>query len=135
MLRQDDFLKSQLVTMGWLYGKEYGGHLASCMIMNTIANRVRCGWGSWLEIIERIPLFAAENEQPKGLPPIWDTQFVRLLHEVEPIYDGSAVDISKGALYWCDLRRIERDWFREKILEQSEIHNKVADMNSLCFFK
>ena len=135
MLRQDDYQKAYLVTVGWLHGKEYGGHLASCMVMNCIANRVRCGWGSWLEVIERIPLFAAEEKQPIGFPQIWEPQFVRLLHEVDLIFDNSGVDYSKGALYWCDLRRVERQWFKDKILANPGTHPRIADFNSLVFFK
>lgn len=135
MLRQDDYQKSQLVTVGWLHGKEYGGHLASCMVMNCLMNRVRCGWGSLLEVIERLPLFAAEQVQPSGFPQIWEPGFVRLLHEVDLIYDGSGVDYSKGALYWADLRRVERQWFKDKILANPETHPRIADFNSLAFFK
>lgn len=140
MLRQDDYTKSQLVTVGWLYGKEYGGHLASCMIMSCIANRQRIGWGSWLEVIERVPNSAAEVLELKEFPSIWEPGFVRLLHEVDGIYDNSGEDRSKGALYWADLRRIERPWFQEKIIDAvndlgEKLHPRVADLNSLTFFR
>lgn len=135
MLRQDDFNKSQLALVGWRHGREYGGHLASLMVMSCLANRVRAGWGSWLEIIERMPTFSAENTQPTGFPSIWEPNFVRLLHEVDAIYDGSGVDFSKGGLYWADLRRIDRDWFKNNILQKPMEHPRVADMNSLTIFK
>jgi len=134
MLRQDDFQKSQLVLTGWRWGQEYGGHLAACLIMSCIANRVRLGWGSWLEVLDRIPAFSAQNEIPTGTPSIWDPNFVRLLHEVEGIYDGSK-DYSKGAVYWADTRRIERDWFKEKIIACPDQHPRVVDMNSLSLFR
>jgi hypothetical protein len=135
MLRQDDFNKAQLVLKGWQYGREYGGHLAPLMIMGCIANRVRLGWGSWLEVIERIPQFAAENEQPTGFPQIWEPNFVRLLHEVDNVYDGSGTDYSKGAMYWADLRKIDREWFKERILKDSTTHPRVADLNTLTLFR
>lgn len=134
MLRQDDYQKSQLVTVGWQCGREYGGHMASCMIMSCLGNRVRLGWGTWLEVIERIPAFAAEVHMPTGTPSIWEAGFVRLLHEVESIYDGT-IDHSKGALYWCDLRRIETVWFRDKILGHPQEHPRVTDMNTLTLFR
>lgn len=134
MLRQDDFQKSQLVLTGWRHGKEYGGHLAACMIMSCLANRVRLGWGNWLEVLDRIPLYAAQKEMPTGTPEIWEPNFVRLLHEVEGIYDGSN-DYSKGALYWCDTRRIETDFFKDKIVARREEHPRVCDMNTLTLFR
>ena len=120
---------------GWRAGNEYGGHLGSCMIMSCLANRQRLGWGTWLDILDNVPNFSATLEQPTGTPQIWEPGFVRLLHEVEAIYDGSQ-DYSKGALYWADLAKpITNQWFRDKILNNMEIHGKVADMNSLTFFK
>jgi hypothetical protein len=134
MLRQDDFQKAQLVVTMWRHGREYGGHLASCMIGSCLANRVRLGWGSWLEVLDRIPNFAATTEMPTGTPQIWSPEFVRLLHEVEAIYDGT-VDHAKGAVYWADTRRIETPFFREKIMGQPESHPRVVDMNTLVLFR
>jgi hypothetical protein len=80
MLRQDDYQKAQLVTVGWRYGQEYGGHLAACMVMSCLMNRVRLGWGTVLEVLDRIPNFAAEVEMPTGTPAIAavDLDIVRL---------------------------------------------------------
>ena len=134
MLRQDDYIKSHLVTLGYNCGKEYGGHLAPCMIMSCVANRVRLGWGSWLDVINTVPKYAAEENLPIGLPTIWDQNFIRLLTEVEGIFDGSAKDLSCGALYWCDTRRVTRKWFLKEI-SRSDNHPVTADMNSLKFFR
>lgn len=135
MLRQDDFQKAQLVLAAWKHGREYGGHLASCMIMSCLANRQRVGWGNWLDIVDSIPKYSATIEQPFGTPSIWDMAFVKLLHEVEAIYDGSQ-DYAKGALYWADTAKpINNPWFQEKILGDSNSHPKVVDMNSLMLFR
>lgn len=134
MLRQDDFMKSQLVLTGWRWGKQYGGHLAACIVMSCIMNRVRLGWGSVLEVLDRLPNFAATTEMPTGTPSPWEPGFIRLLHEVEGIYDGSGEDYSKGSLYWCDSRDINTQFFRDKILADPEVHRRVADMNTLMCF-
>lgn len=104
------------------------------MIMSVIANRVRHGWGTWLEVIDRVPTFSAQLEQPTGTPTIWEPLFVRLLHEVEGIYDNTR-DHAKGALYWADLRRVDNPWFKEKILGNLEEHPRIGDMNTLTLFK
>lgn len=134
MLRQDDFQKSQLVLKGWQWGKPYGGHLAACMVMSVLMNRVRLGWGkNVLDIIDRIPAFAATTTMPTGTPEIWEPNFVRLLHEVESIYDGTQ-DYSKGALFWCDTRDVTTPFFKEKILGDNKTHKRVMEMNTLAFF-
>jgi hypothetical protein len=143
MLKQDDFNKAKLVEMGWRFGQSYGGgYLAGQMVMSTIANRARCGWGSWLDCMQRVPLYMAESELPPLVyPSVWEGAFVKLLHAVEGIYEGSITDLSKGALYWGDLGKIERDWFKTKIIDAVNaetglrVHQRVADMNSLSFWK
>lgn len=135
MVRPDDVIKSQLVLVAWRYSNMYqlGGHLGAELIMGCLAERQRRGWGNWFEIIERIPVFAAEYEVPTGFPQIWEPSFMRLLHSVEGIYDGS-LNPSKNALYWCDLRRVETPFFKEKILNNLEQHPKLCDMNSFSCF-
>jgi len=141
MLKQDFFIQAKLVEMGWRFGQSYGGgHLAGQMVMHALANRVHCGWGSWLEVIANVPLFMAEVEMPPlKFPSIWEPTFVKLLHTVDGIYDGSTTDLTRGGLYWCDLGRIERPWFLEKIVravgnDDMPQHKKVSDMNSLTFW-
>lgn len=133
MLRQDDWQKSKLVTVAWQHGQSYGGHLASCMIMGVLANRVRKGWGTWSDVIDNIPKFAAITEMPTGSPSIWEPQFVRLLHEVEGIFDGTQSP-AKDALFWCDTRFIETQFFQNKILGNPD-HPRVIEMNTLVGFK
>lgn len=134
MLRQDDYIKSQLVKYGWQAGREYGGHLAACMIMSCLANRQRHGWGSWTEVLENIPKFSASLEQPSGTPQIWSPEFVKLLHEVDSIFDGTQ-DYAKDAFYWADTRRIDNPWFKEHITSHMDIHPIVGNMNTLTLFK
>jgi hypothetical protein len=134
VLRQDDLLKGQLVMYGWLHGKEHGGHLAAEAIMSVIANRVRAGWGTWLDVLAQAPSRSATLEQPTGIPDIWSPGMVRLLHAVEGIYEGSAKDLSHGAMYFADSTKIDNPWFKDKILGDLSTHRKVADMNALMFF-
>lgn len=104
------------------------------MIMSVLSNRVRHGWGGWLETLDRISQFSAQLELPTGTPSLWEPQFERLLHEVETIYDGTR-DHAKGALYWADLRRVDNPWFKEKIIGNPEDHPRIGDMNTLTLFK
>jgi hypothetical protein len=92
----------------------------------------------------------AENEIPPLVhPPIHEPTFVKLLQSVDGVFDGAINDLSKGALYWGDLAKLEREWFREKIvqakkhinisdggLELVEVsaHQRVANMNGLTFW-
>ena len=143
MLKQDDFIKANLVSMGWRFSQSYvgAGHIAGQMIMHALANRVRVGWGSWLQIIDRVPAFMAEKELPPLVhPSVWDAGFIKLLHTVDGVYDGTIPDLSKGALYWCELSHIENPWFKEKIVDAIGAdglrrHPIIANMNGLVFLK
>ena len=142
MLKTEDMQKSKLVELGWRFGQAYaGGYIAGQMVMSAIANRQRAGWGNWFEVIEKVPFFMAEEELPPlKFPNVWDGNFVKLLHIVDGVFDGSAMDMSKGALYWADLQRVERSWFKNLMFATNEEtgmkqHPIVASMNSLTFFK
>jgi hypothetical protein len=120
--------------VGYQYGKEYGGHLAACMIMSCIANRVRLGWSpNLITAIANIPKFAATTDLPPyEIPSMWDPAFIRLLSEVGAIAEGLK-DHANGATYWCDTRRIDTPFFVDKILKDPT-HRRVAEMNSLACF-
>ncbi len=147
MLKQDDYIKSKLVELGWRFGQSYsGGHIAGQMVMQTIANRVRGGWGTWLQVIDNLPNFMAENELPALTHPhIHDPAFIKLLQAVDGIFDGSVQDMTlssldramgkKGALYWADLAKIERAWFLDKIVRSPENHDRIANVNGLNFWR
>ena len=115
-----------------MYGQ--GGHLLAELVMSCIMNRVRHGHGTLLEVIDRIPLYAAEHEIPTGTPIVWDPVFMKLLHSVEGIFDGT-LDTAKGGLYWADLRHIETEFFKEKILKNPDEHPRIVDMNSFSVFR
>ncbi len=146
MLKIEDLHKAKLVEVAWRFGQSYaGGYVAGQMIMSTLANRQRAGWGPWLDVINKIPAYMAENELPPLVfPSVWDGNFVKLLHVVEGIYEGAATDLSKGALYWGDLNRLERPWFKTNIVDPikedgpnagQRVHQRVADINSLSFWR
>jgi hypothetical protein len=143
MLKQDDYIKAKLVETAWKYTQFYGGggHLMGQIIMWCIANRVRAGWGSWLQMLDGIEQFAAENAVPPlKHPSVWDASFVKMLHVVDGIYDGSMPDAAKGGLYWADLSKIERSWFLEKIVQAKDDdgiprHHRVVDMNSFSVWR
>jgi hypothetical protein len=147
LLKVEDIHKAKLVETGWRFGQSYGGgYLAGQMVMAVLANRVRTGFcSSWFDVINRIPAFMAEKELPPlEFPSVWDGSFVKLLHIVEGVYEGAATDLSKGALYWADLNKIERPEFKARIIDPIKLdgpnagerqHPLVANLNSLSFFR
>lgn len=133
MVRFEDLVKGELALVAWRNGRSYGGHLASLMIANCIRNRHSSGWGTWFRVIETIPQYSGALEQPSGWPEAWDRDFLRVLVDVDNIFDSTAKDISNKALYWADLTKCENPWFLDKIARSGE-HHRVADMGSLVFW-
>ena len=142
MLTQDQYCKARIVELSWRWARQSnGGHVAGQLVMHALMNRVRCGWGSTLQIIDRVPNFMAEYEMPPlEHPSMWDAAFVKMLHAVDGIFDGSAPDLSKGALYWGNLADIQRQWFKDLISAENpdtglRQHPLVTSFGSLSFFK
>jgi hypothetical protein len=138
MVRQDDFLKSLLVLECWRQGKDFGNHQIPLMIMGCLANRQRLGWGSFLDIVKGVKKFSATLELPNRdeFPDIWEPNFVKLLHAVDGVYDGSIGDPALGGLYWADLSKgragVTNPWFREKILD---VRTPCANQGPFTIFK
>jgi hypothetical protein len=103
------------------------------MVGHCLANRYRGGWGDWLGVIERIPLYSARNldEQPKGQPLLNDPNFLRLLQEIDGIYDGSREDPTLGSLFFADVGTMTRGWFQQEILAKPEEHPRRANCGLL----
>ena len=123
MLRQDDWVKSLLVLEAWRQGQGFGNHQIPMIILGCLANRQKLGWGTYLDILKGVPKFSSTLVQPNRdiYPDIWSPDFVKLLHAVDGVYDGSIGDPALGGLYWADLSKgragVTNPWFREKILD------------------
>jgi hypothetical protein len=108
------------------------------MIAGCLSNRVRLGWGQWLDVLKGVPKFSAVLEQPNRdkWPDIWAPDFVKLLHSIDGIYDGSIADPAMGGIYWADLSKgragITNPWFQEKILD---LRTPCANQGSFTVFK
>ena len=140
-------MKGQVVLFAWRQGIEYGkSPKAACMIMSVLANRVKNGWGTWMDVLETAPKYAAHPYVTEGTPDLWDEGFTQLLHEVDTIYAGSqnyalsAPPKNLGyvlppvpALYWADTRRITTQFFQQKIQFNPE-HPRIGDMNTLTLY-
>lgn len=137
MLRSEHFVKSQLALAAWREAHHYGGSNPMIMVACGLANRVRAGWGSWLQVIDQIPVFSAVNldEQPTGQPDLMDPNVVHLLQAIDGIYDGNAQDLAAGGLYFCDLGKVTRLWFRENIMQKPHEHPRAAVSVAFQFYK
>lgn len=142
MLRQDDYIKAQLVEFSWRQGKEYGSSATpACMIMSVLANRVQAGWGTWMEVLDNVDRYAAAPLVYEGTPELWKPDFTKLLHEVDVIFAGSAnharpfVNRTQQVpcMYWADTRRIETEFFKRKIQGNPD-HRIALNQNTLSFY-
>ena len=110
--------------------------------MSVLANRVRAGWGTWLEVLESVDRYAAAPLVYEGMPDLRDPGFTRLLHEVDLIFAGSKNDAlafvnrtqQEPAMYWADTRRIETEFFKKKIQGNPE-HRIIMNQNTLSFYR
>ena len=120
----------------WRQGHTYGNHQVAVMIMGCLANRQKLGWGNYLDILKNLPKFSSTNELPNRdkFPDVWEANFVRLLHAVDAVYDGSMPDPAMGGLYWADLKNVTSAWFQEKVID-NPVHSICANQNSFTIFR
>lgn len=134
MNRSEEYIKAQLVECAWKFGSHYGGAEACLLILHTLKNRQKAGFGSYLQILDSVDKFQAAPPKTTSHPSIWDRNFLRLLNEIDSICDDTRKDASNGALYWGDLTDVQSQWFLEKVCRNPE-RQRCAEMSSLAFFK
>lgn len=132
-VRTDDFVKAQIALTAWRYASHYGSHTPQVLVAQVIANRFRRGWGQWLELVERMPKYQSAPPAKTGYPDLWDKSFLRVLNEMDTIYDGTSKDTVNGAVYFGDTTDIQNEWFLEKICRSGE-YNRVHEMGTLVFW-
>jgi hypothetical protein len=113
-----------------------------------LRNRVRSGWGEWMEVIETADETRA-NEP--GEPWRIDTAsraYQRLLHDVDDIYFGHSAPSSDGptledslcekkrpCFHWLFLDRPIRQWFKDNIIADKQNHPSNVTMGLTMFFE
>jgi hypothetical protein len=113
-----------------------------------LRNRVRAGWGEWLDVIES----AGETLCNEPIDPTRiDTAnraYQRLLHDVDDIYFGHSYGSDEGptledtlcekerpCFYWLFLQRPTTQWFKDTIAADKENHPSNATMGLMMFFE
>lgn len=113
-----------------------------------LRNRVRAGWGEWMDVIETADEHRANV--PNELIRIDHNSrtYQRLLHDVDDIYFGHNSSYGDGPtledtlcakerpnFYWLFLDRPMRQWFKDNIAGDKENHPSNATMALMMFFE
>jgi hypothetical protein len=131
MLSQSNVIKSLLAITAWREAGHLGGHLSSEIVAWCIANRVRRGFGNWTEVLENIPQYRASDDPLlTTLPNLWEPGFIRLLQDIDHIYDNVGPDLSNGGVYWAETNKSVNEWFKANVINTTE-HKRCASMNAL----
>jgi hypothetical protein len=135
------FTRAQIALAAWRNAPTKD--LQTLKLMGLIfRNRVRAGWmgGDWLRVIAADPIYSAYLPEAPGeaapeFPDLADPSFSRFLWEADKIYEGTAEDkITGGGLWWCELNKVNREWFLENICRRPEQHPRVAQSASITLF-
>lgn len=113
-----------------------------------LRNRVRAGWGEWMDVIDSADeSLGNEPIEPMRLDSA-SRAYQRLLHDVDDIYFGHSTGRDEGTtledslcekerpcFYWLFLNRPTRTWFRDNIASDKENHPSNATMGLMMFFE
>jgi len=144
----ETYVKAQLATLAWREGHEQGGFNNALAVAFVIKNRVRAGWGDWLDLIQRHAIWSARNEDELDTtshPDAREPNFQLLLQNIDGVFDNSLQDkltVSpktkagefRAALYYGQLNKITRPWFLEKIVRQPDLHPRTSQVGEIVFF-
>jgi hypothetical protein len=146
----DSLVKGQVALFCWREASQHGGDICMTAVMCCLRNRVKAGWGTWLEVISRDSKTSYRLEQPlqNQFPDDREPSWRRFFAKVDAIYEGNFEDITAGTqdimwqpvgtrnhgLYWADLGAITNPWFSEKIVGDKENHKKVCTVAPLYIY-
>lgn len=143
-----------LALFAWREGQRLapGSRDAMLGVAHVIDNRTRQGWHhDWLEAIQAAPKYAA-NELAEfdcwTMPGDEDGRtFDWLVGQLERLYNHELSDEvtssatlklylpeSKVGLFYCDLGKVTREWFMEKIIRAPENHQRTAECQPITFW-
>lgn len=143
----DNVIKAQLFLLAWREGHAHGGLDNSLSVAFVVRNRVRAGWhgGSWLATIENHGLYSASTEAPDtvSMPDLREPNVLRLLQQIDALYEGSLVDKltiapamkgeSRGALFYGELHKPLRSWFQSHVIDDPA-HLRTSQVGQVTFF-
>jgi len=118
-----------------------------------LRNRVRAGWGEWMEVIEHADETAAHEDNKRVYLDASSRSYQMLLHAIDDLYyaqppsaswNGKKIDLdAQGATlesavgtakYWRFLNRPLRQWFQQNIVDQKREHPERSTMGLMVMY-
>jgi hypothetical protein len=133
----EQFLRSQAARYAIDQGFYHGGVDNMTAILHVLCNRVNAGWlgGDWMAVLEDAPTKTGTVVEPMTTIDLRDMALRMFLSRVEDIMLGRDGDMVAGALYYCELHNVHREWFKDRILKDPKNHPRVATVGQVAFFK
>lgn len=131
------FIKAQLASMAHREAYHLGGINNMLAVAFVLRNRQRASWhgGNWMSVIQLADSHSAVIN-PQTAIDLRDSNFKTFLQQIDDVYSGLAPDrMTEGALFYCELHRVESGWFRDNIVRDPENHPRCANVGQMTFFK
>lgn len=132
----ETYIKAHLAALAHREAGHCGGVNNMLAVAFVVRNRQRAGWrgGNWMELIASHDEYSAWLH-PATTPDLRELNFRILLQQIDDVFSGLAGDkMTEGALYYCELNRVERAWFKENVLHDATSHPRVAQVGNVSFF-
>jgi hypothetical protein len=133
----ENVIKGQLAMFAIQEGARHGGAENMAAVAFAMCNRVNAGWygGDWMKVLEMAPVRAG-TRYPMEPVNLRDTQVRQFLQRIDDIFDGSEEDDpTNGGVFYCELNKVEGEYFKTHVLGRPEQHPRVAQVGPVTFFK
>jgi hypothetical protein len=136
-MNADTYIKMKLAETAIQEGARHGGSDNMVSVAFVMKNRVEAGWygGDWMPVLEQAKERAGTT-YPTIAVNLRDPSIRQLLQRIDDIYDGSEdFDLTDKALFYCELHRVDGQWFKQNVLKNREEHPMVATVGPVTFFR
>lgn len=105
-------------------------------VAHVMRNRVESGWygGDWMAVLDSAEECLGTVYEAQPQTKLKDTNVRVFLQRIDDVFSGAEEDNTEGAVYYCELHSVQRDWFKENVLRQRESHPMVAQIGQVAFF-
>lgn len=136
-----DFEKAVVAVCCWRENRE-DGYYGQIAIGHVINNRAKAGWfggNQYMNVVAKdqfSSMTIPDDPQLDKYPLESDTEFQKVLANIDALFENELLDRTGGALYYADLSFIqENGWFQREIIDKPNEHERLAVIGRTTFFK
>lgn len=141
----EQFLRAQLAAFALQEAGSTGSINCMKAVCYVMANRVRAGWGDWIDVLEQARASGAHHFEMDDAISIRNPALNGLLISIDDMFYGQGEDETRNivspagarpCLFWQNvLNRNVQPWFIENVIRRPDDHPRRAQVGTIILYE